>query len=85
MGRIARVLDGGPEARVGTAEAARHVGLSRLDGLASCRCGGEVIPKSLLKSGYPADKLLSAQDGFQVFSFGPVRALSRSAAAGPDF
>ena len=86
MGLIARVLDGGPEALRGRAGAARHVGLSRLDGFARRRCGGEVIPKSLQESGYPADKLVAAQDGFQVFSFGePVRALSRSAAVGPDF
>ena len=86
MGLIARMLDDRPEARRGTAEASRHVGLSCLVSLASCRCRGEFIPKSLQKSGYPADKLVSAQDGFQVFSFGePVRALSRSTAAGPDF
>ena len=70
MGLIARVLDGGPESRRGTAGAARHAGSSRLVFLASCRRGGEVIPKSLQKSGYPADKLVSAQDRFQVFPFG---------------
>ena len=79
MGLVARVVDGRPQARRGTAGAVRHVGLSRLASL------GEVIPKPLQKSGYPADKLVSAQDRFQVFSFGDlVRALSRSAAAGPD-
>ena len=72
--------DGGPEARRGTSEAARHVVMNRLDGFVRCR--SEVIPKPLQNSGNLADKPVPVQVGVQVIS--PFGGRARPFWAGAD-